>query len=91
MSTTVSLEIKSKGEVVGMLEYDAPENLSEGMDMDGEEKVFKLYAQQRKITAMNNKRRELTGGGVPKALLSALKDADPEVLQKIAAEMGLEL
>ena len=88
---TVSVEVKSKGQVLGTFDYEAPVDLSEAIDVDGEDKIFKLYAQQRKIAFLNAKRRELTGGGLPKALVQALKDADPEVLKKIAAEMGLDL
>lgn len=88
---TVNVEVKSKGQVLGTFDYEAPVDLSEAVDVDGEDKIYKLYAQQRKIAFLNAKRRELTGGGLPKALIKALKDADPDVLKKIAEEMGLDL
>jgi len=88
---TAKVEVKSKGEVVGTFDYEFPVSLDEALDVDGDEKIYKLYAQQRKIAFLNAKRRELTGGGLPKALMAALKAADPEMLQKIAADMGLDL
>ena len=42
MSKIESIIIKSKGADVGTLEYEAPENLKEGIKMDGEDKVFTL-------------------------------------------------
>jgi len=49
----------------------------------------KLYASQRKIRWVDSKRRELTGGGLPKAVVDALKSADPEVLKTIAESLGV--
>ena len=86
-----SIEIKSKNQSLGSFDYEHPSTLEEGLDMDGEDKVFKLYAAQRKIRWVDGKRRELTGGGLPKAVTDALKSADPDVLKKIAAELGIEL
>ena len=40
---------------------------------------------------MDNKRRELTGGGLPKQITAALKSADPDVIAAIAAQLGVEL
>jgi len=85
-------EIKSKGEVLGKYEYSYPENLSEALDVDGEDKVYKLYAQQRRIRSDDAERAKKTGGGgLPKALIAAIKGANPDLLKKIAAEMGLEV
>ena len=92
MSTIEKIEIKSKGEHVGELEYEAPENLKEGIKMDGEDKVFQLYSAQRKIKARDAERNKLTGGGgLPKAITAALKSADPETVAQIAAALGVEL
>jgi len=85
------VEIKSKGQSLGEFDYEYPETLEDGIDLDGEEKVFKLYASQRKIRWVDSKRRELTGGGLPKAVVDALKSADPEVLKTIAESLGVEL
>jgi len=40
---------------------------------------------------MDGKRRELTGGGLPKSVTDALKAADPEQLRAIAAQLGVDL
>ena len=92
MSKIEIIEIKSKGEVVGSLEYEAPENLKEGIKMDGEEKVFVLYSAQRKIKGRDAERNKLTGGGgLPKAITAALKSADADTVAQIAAALGVEL
>jgi len=85
------ITIKSKDKIVGEFTYDYPENLEEGLALDGEEKVYKLYALQRKIRAVDTQRRMLTGGGLPKAVVEALKSADPAILAKIAADLGVDL
>ena len=86
-----SVEVKSKGQVVGTLDYEFPDTLEDALEVDGEEKVYKLYTMQRKIRAIDAKRRELTGGGLPRALVKALKSADPDVIRRIAEEMGLDI
>lgn len=88
---TETVEIKSKGQVLGTLEYEYPENLDEAIEADGEDVIFKLYAMKRKSNAMDAKRHEITGGGLPSQIVKALKSADPEVLKAIAAELGMEL
>jgi hypothetical protein len=88
---TETIEIKSKGQTVGEFDYSYPETLSEALDLDGEEKVYKLYAMQRKIRAVDTQRRVLTGGGLPKSVVAALKNADPAVLARIAEELGVDL
>ena len=85
-----TVEISSKGQVVGSLDYEYPETLEDAIDMDGEEKVYKLFAAQRKIRAIDAKRRELTGGGLPKNILAALKGADPVKLAEILEKLGIE-
>ena len=85
-----TVEISSKGQVVGSLEYEYPETLEDAIDMDGEEKVYKLFAAQRKIRAIDAKRRELTGGGLPKNILAALKEADPVKLAEVLKKLGIE-
>lgn len=86
-----SVEIKSKNQVVGSLEYEYPESFEEALEVDGEDKVFKLYMTQRKIRAIDAQRRALTGGGLPKALIAALKATDPAVLAKLAGDLGIDL
>uniref|UniRef100_A0A6M3KA89 Uncharacterized protein n=1 Tax=viral metagenome TaxID=1070528 RepID=A0A6M3KA89_9ZZZZ len=88
---TEKVEIKSKGEVIGEFDYEYPESLEEGLQVDGEENVYKLYRQQRKIRFMDNKRREATGGGLPKTLVAALKTLPPEKLAALAEQLGLDL
>lgn len=88
---TEKIEIKSKGEVLGEFDYEYPDGLEEALEVDGEEKVYKLYIQKRKINFMDAKRRELTGGGLPKQITAALKSADPEVIARIAEQLGVEL
>ena len=92
MPKTETIEIKSKGQIVGNLEYVAPETLEEGIAMDGEDTVFKLYTAQRKIKARDAERAKLTGGGgLPKAITAALKSADADTVAQIAAALGVEL
>jgi len=88
---TDAIVVKAKGVAIGTYDYEFPEDLEEGLEADGEEKVFKLYAQQRKIRWMDNKRREVTGGGLPKQITDALKSLNPDQLAAIAAQLGLEL
>jgi len=85
------VEIKSKGQALGEFDYNYPESLEEGLSTDGEESVFKLYAMQRKIRFMDAKRRELTGGGLPKALTDKLKGLDKAKLAQIAELLDIEL
>jgi len=92
MAKIETMEISSKGQVVGTLEYEYPETLKEARQMDGDDKVFSLYLAQRKIKARDAERAKLTGGGgLPKAITAALKSADPEVVAQIAAALGVEL
>ena len=88
---TALVEIKSKDVNLGNFEYSYPESLQEALQVDGEEKVFKLFTQIRKIRFIDEIRRQKTGGGLPKEVVKALKSADPETLRKIAATLGLEI
>ena len=88
---TEQVQIKSKGEIIGEFDYEFPASLEEALEVDGEDKIYKLYVQKRKINFMDAKRRELTGGGLPKQITAALKSADPEVIAKIAEQLGVEL
>jgi len=40
---------------------------------------------------VDTQRRVLTGGGLPKSVVAALKNADADVLARIAAELGVDL
>lgn len=92
MALTETIEISSKGQVVGSMEYEYPETLEEAIEMDGEDKVFSLYSAQRKIKARDAERNKLTGGGgLPKAITTALKKANPDTVAQIAAALGIEL
>jgi len=90
---TEQVEVKAKGQVLegSPFAYSYPESLEEALTQDGEEKVYKLYVQQRKIRWMDSKRRELTGGGIPKELLIALRSAPKEYLAKLLADMDIDL
>jgi len=88
---TETVEVKSKGQVLGSYEYEFPENLEEALDIEDDEKIYKLYAMKRKTNFLDAKRREITGGGLPTQIVKALKAANPEVLAAIAAELGIEL
>ena len=91
MAKTESVEIKSKGQSLGSFDYVYPETLEEGIEMDKADSVFKLYAMQRKIRFMDAKRRELTGGGLPKSLTDKLRSLDKDKLAQIADLLGIEL
>lgn len=86
------IEIKSKGEIVSTVTYEYPVDLKEALKTDGEEQVYKLYAQQRRIRFADQQRRLATGGGgLPKGLRDAIKNADPETLKNISQLLGVEL
>jgi hypothetical protein len=91
MAKSEQVKIQSKGQSLGEFEYVYPESLEEGLTMDGEESVFKLYTMQRKIRFMDSKRRELTGGGLPKALTEKLRGLSKDKLAEIASLLDLEL
>jgi hypothetical protein len=85
------VEVKSKGQVLEEATYEFPTSLTEAIKVDGEDNVFKLYAMQRKIRFMDQKRRTLTGGGgLPKGVREALKSADPKVLEQIQKLLGVD-
>ena len=86
----VDVDVKSKGESLGVFPYEFPETLEEAIALDGPEKVFSLFAQQRKIRFADGKRAELTGSPT-KGLASKLKEAPPEVLAQIAKLLGMQL
>lgn len=88
---TEATEIKSKGESLGKVDYTFPETLEEGLEKDGEETVYKLYAMQRKIRFIDAKRRELTGTGLPKTLTAKLKTLDKDKLAQVMELLGIEL
>ena len=79
------IEIKSKGAVIEVAEYESPETLEEAFQVDGQEKVLKLYLMERKTRFMDSRRRILTGGGVRGALAKAFRSAKPEQLQQLIA------
>lgn len=87
-----TVEIKSKGQVLGTFDYEYPENMKEAIKVDGEDDVFKLYLAKRKIAFMDTRRRELTGGGgLPKNLREALKKMDPKELAALLAQAGVDV
>ena len=87
---TEAITIKSKGDVLETSKYEYPESLEEAIKVDGPEKIFAYYGQQRKIRYMDGRRRALTGGGVTSAMAKALKSATPEKLLEIAKKLGDE-
>jgi hypothetical protein len=92
MPTTETLEVKSKGQVVGAFEYTAPENMKEAIEMDGKDRIFALYLTRRKADAMTKERTRLTGGGgVSREISKALKGLKPDKLAEVAKLLGVEL
>ena len=91
MKTEENVEIKAKGVVVATKDYTFPESLEEGLTVDGEDKVYKLYAQQRKIRWADAERKIATGGGIPKDIMQALKSLDVNVLRDALKKVGIEL
>jgi len=90
---TEQVEVKAKKLVIegSPFPYSYPESLEEALTADGEDKVYKLYIQQRKIRFMDSKRKEVTGGGIPKELIAALKNAPKEYLAKLLADLDIDL
>ena len=86
-----NVKIKSKDEELGEFAYEYPETLEEALEKDGVESVFKLFCMQRKIRWMDAKRRELTGGGLPKSLTAKLKTLPKDKLEKLLAALEMEL
>lgn len=92
MATThQNVEIKSKGQLLGAFEYVEPDSLAEGVQMDGEEKVFSLYKQKRKTNWMDAKRKELTGGGLPKKIIDALRNMPKDKLDRLLGDLDLDI
>lgn len=92
MKIEEAVDIKAKKIVVATRDYSYPENLEEGLTVDGEEKVYKLYAQQRKIRWMDGIRKEVTGGGgIPKDIMAKLKSIDPTALLEALKSLGIEI
>lgn len=89
MKTMENLEIKSKKDVVAIINYEYPESLDEGIQVDGVEKVLGFYLQARKARAMNDARTEAAGGGGTgmRALMKALKNASPEFLENLKTQL----
>lgn len=91
MKTLPDLEVKGKGLAEPLkVDYPYPETLAEGIQVDGEEKVYKLYAQQRKIRFMDAERKKATGGGLSKQLTAALKSVPQDKLLELLAAAGIE-
>lgn len=92
---TEDVSVKSKKvEIEGSpFPYEAPETMEEALAVDGEEKILSLYLQQRKIRFMDAKRKEVTGGGIPKTLLNMIKakNLSEEKLLQLADALDLDL
>lgn len=90
-----AVEVKSKKVAVegSPFDYEFPETLEEALEVDGDEKVYSLYIQQRKIRFMDAKRKEATGGGIPKTLLNLIKakNLSEEKLLQLADALDLDL
>lgn len=84
---TEMVEIKSKGKVLKVEEYKAPTDLEEAFEVDGEEQVFKLYAQKRKSDFKTAELRKLTSRGVPRELLDKLRTMSREKLESMLERM----
>jgi len=59
-----SYEIEVKAKIGSMIipkkvNYDEPEDFAEGIEMDGEDKAFKTYLNERKTNFMDKIRREI--------------------------------
>lgn len=89
---TCTLIVKSQGDEVARIEYEAPENLAEALEVDGEQIIFALYSKARKTNAMNAARAEATGTGGTgiRALMAALKER-PDVLERLRKELDADL
>ncbi len=66
------------------------------MQVDGSEKVFKLYAQQRKIRWADGVRAEKTGGSSAEtkgltAKIRELAKTNPDALKQVAELLGIDL
>ena len=92
---TEQVVIKSKKQDLegSPFDYEAPSNLEEALEKDGEEKVYKLYAQIRKIRWMDSKRKELNGGGIPSQIKKLIEDKNlsEEDIMQLGTLLGLDL
>ena len=61
--------------VVWSGDYSYPENLEEAIEVDGEDKVMKVYLMERYTNFLDARRREATTNAIPKVLLDKVKDA----------------
>ena len=55
-------------------DYDEPESLEEGIEMDGEEKLIKTWLNERKTNFQDKKRKEMLTA-IEKAYLAKIKEA----------------
>ena len=82
----VKKDVKSKGTVVGTIEYDEPANVAEATKMFGEPVVMELIKYALAVKEANKARSKLTGGGLPKDVQKALR-ADPKLLEQVMKEI----
>lgn len=76
--------------------YTFPETMEEAVQVDGTEKVFKLYLQQRKIRWADGVRAEKTTGtsAETKGLTAKIRElakTNPEALKQVAELLGIDL
>ena len=98
MKTETAKITTGKGDEKKVFEevYSYPETLEEAVTVDGAEKVFKLYAQQRKIRWADAIRAEKTGGASAEtkgltAKIRELAKSNPEALKQVAELLGIDL
>ena len=89
MASTTLKDVRTKGEVIGQVSVTTFDSLDEAEEELGEETVLGYVNRQIVISALDNKRRELTGGASTgiRALMKKVKD-DPALLARIKELVG---
>jgi len=89
----VKRSVKSKGNVVAEVEVEKFVTLDEAVEyFEGEDKPLAYINQMHLIRVQDEARRQAAGTGqrIPKELMKALRE-NPELLAKVAEQMGIEI
>jgi len=89
MAQSVVKDVKTKGAVIGQVSVTTFDTLDEAEEELGEEQVLGYVNRGIVIAALDNKRRELTGGATTgiRAIMKKVKD-DPDLLARIKELVG---
>jgi hypothetical protein len=87
MAVMVKKDVKSKGEIIGQVEYNEPQTSAEAVEMFGEEGSLDLLKYALMVKRMNAFRTSATSSGIPKDVQKQLR-SNPELLKKVLEELA---